>query len=312
MPSKTEYFFTYKTNIKERWKNRPIIEVLVSEFRTRTKEYFLDALQFGVITVNDEIVKPTKKLGMQDILRHTVHMHEPPQPKINIIKWEEDYVVVYKPSGIPCHPTGGYINYSVTKSLLDDKKVACVNRLDMPVSGVLILAFDNYTKCLEGIRNSEKIYVAKVCGMFPDEISVDKRIKCVEGRIRYINDDGKECLTLFRRLKYANGYSLVECKPITGRTHQIRIHIQSIGFPIVNDIIYGEKEVPKLPQYNKNCNADISKFEDRKKYECIVKYCKGENNRAFNTKDYHICLHAWKYIYNNREYVTKWPEWCRL
>lgn len=309
--SKTEYFFTYKTNIKERWKDRPVIEVLVSEFRTRTREYFLAALECGVVTVNDEIVRPNRKLGMRDVLKHTVHMHEPCPPVIDIIKWEEDYVVVNKPAGIPCHPTGGYINYSVTKALMNEKKVACVNRLDMPVSGVLILAFHNYAKCLEAIREAKKIYVAKVRGLFPDEISVDKRIKCVEGRTRYVSDDGKECLTFFRRLEYADGYSLVECRPITGRTHQIRIHLKSIGFPILNDIIYGDGKISESYR-SIGCNASIDEFQDKKKYECIVKNCKGENNRAFNSKDYHICLHAWKYIYNSTEYVAELPQWFKI
>lgn len=310
-PAKTEYFFTYRTNVKERWKNRSVVEVLASEFRTRTREYFLDALECGVITVNDEVVGPSRRLGMHDVLRHTVHMHEPQQPTIDVIKWEEDYVVVNKPPGIPCHPTGGYLNYSVTRSLFQDTKVGCINRLDMPVSGVLILAFNNHARCFEAMKGAEKIYVAKVCGVFPSEARVDKRIKCVEGRTRYVSDDGKECLTLFRRLEYRNGHSIVECRPITGRTHQIRIHLQSIGFPVVNDIIYGAGEAAAVPSRG-SCSADISGFEDRRKYECIVKHCRGENNRSFNTRNLHICLHAWKYTYNNTEYVAELPGWCAL
>lgn len=308
---KTEYFFTYRTNIKERWRDRPIIDVLAQEFRTRPREYFLAALACGAITVNEEIVGPERRLSMQDVLRHTVHMHEPEQPTIDVIRWEEDYVVVNKPPGIPCHPTGGYINYSVTKTLLSDRKAACVNRLDMPVSGVLIIAFNNHSKWLAAIRDAQKIYVARVAGGFPDAIEVNRRISCVEGRVRFVSDCGKDCLTLFRRLEYKNGHSLVECRPVTGRTHQIRIHLQSIGFPILNDIIYGDGQAP-APQPPDLCTASIDKFEDRERYECVVRHCRGRSNRSFAIKDLHICLHAWRYIYNNTEYTADLPEWTRL
>ncbi|CAD26587.1 similarity to HYPOTHETICAL PROTEIN OF THE FAMILY OF PSEUDOURIDINE SYNTHASES YD36_YEAST [Encephalitozoon cuniculi GB-M1] len=305
-----EYFFTYRTNVKERWYRKPIIDVLVSEFRTRTRDYFLSALECGVITVNGEAVKPTRILGMGDVIRHTVHIHDPAHPEIGVIKEEGDYIVVNKPPGIPCHPTGGYREYCVTKALFGDEKVACINRLDMPVSGVLILAVRNHSKCLEAIRDAKKIYVAKVYGMFPDKVDVDKRIGCTEGRYRHVNAGGKACLTLFRRLEYRDGYSLVECRPVTGRTHQIRIHLQSIGFPIANDIMYGDGEAPPPPQNDGVCNAEIDGFDDKRKYECIVRHCKGRNNRSFITKDHYICLHAWKYTYNGIEYEADLPGWC--
>ncbi|KAG5859683.1 pseudouridylate synthase [Encephalitozoon hellem] len=305
-----EYFFTYRTNVKGRWCGRPVIDVLASEFRTRTRDYFLSALECGVITVNEEVVEPTRMLRIGDVIKHTVHIHEPSHPEIDVIKAEEDYVVVNKPSGIPCHPTGGYREYSVTRALFGDQKVACINRLDMPVSGVLIIATRNYSKCLESIRDAVKIYIAKVCGMFPDSVAVDKGIKCTEGKNRHVSDEGKACLTLFRRLEYKDGHSLVECKPVTGRTHQIRIHLQSIGFPIINDVMYGDGVQPPLPQ-DDVCHADINGLGDRRMYEYVVKHCKGRSNRSFVAKGHYICLHAWKYIYNGIEYVASLPGWCR-
>ncbi|TBU19711.1 putative pseudouridine synthase [Ordospora colligata] len=306
-----EYFFTYRTNAKERWYNKSLLDVLEHEFRTRSREYFSQALECGVITVNGNMIDTSTIIKPNDVLQHTVHIHEPPIPCINVIKKEKDYMVVNKPAGIPCHPTGGYREYSITRALFGDSKVACVNRLDMPVSGVLIIAFENHTKCLDAIKAAEKVYLAKVCGMFPDKVTVDKKIECLSGRYRRVGDNGKECLTMFKRLRYSDGYSIVECRPVTGRTHQIRIHLQSIGFPIVNDVIYGSGELP-ISLHSSECNANIDQFEDKKKYECIIKNCKGKNNRSFITRDHHICLHAWKYIYNNTEYVAEIPEWCDL
>jgi len=286
------HFFTYKTHIKLRWKNRPLIEVLVSEFRTRTKEYYLGAIEAGVISVNEEKVKPEYKLKDLDIIYHTVHSHEPTPMPIEIIKDEGDYVVVNKPAGIPVHPTGGYHYYSVTKSLFPNETVGCINRLDMPVSGVLIIVRRNHKEAFGMIGGATKVYVAKVRGEFPsgetkenegklggkgnegklggkgneenegtdngtishpspshspcssqgNVITVNEPIGKYNGTFYDVKKGGKESKTEFRRLKYQNGYSLVECRPITGRTHQIRIHLKHLGYPIVNDLLYNKGE----------------------------------------------------------------------
>lgn len=301
------YFHTFRTYVKERWKNKSLVDVLEYEFRTRTREYYIEAIECGVITVNDIIVKPSYKLQLVDYIKHTVHMHEPIAPAINTISMENDYCVVYKPAGVPCHPTGGYLEYSVTRKLFGDKKVACVNRLDIPVSGVLIIAFDDFKNTMMKISNAVKIYIAKVKGDFPDFVNCIKKIYCEEGRRRFIDERGKECQTLFRKIKFVDGYSFVECRPITGRTHQIRIHLQSLGFPIVNDIIYGESKRENFV-FVKNCNV---KNDGDKKINCILKHCKGENNRSFLSQENFICLHAWKYKFNEKWYEAKLPEWAQ-
>lgn len=309
----SEHFYTYKTNVKERWKNRSIIDILVLEFRTRNKEYFLEAIECGVITVNDKIIKPNYKLKLTDYIKHTVHMHEPEVEEIKIIKKEDEYIVVYKPAGVPCHPTGGYMKYSVTKKLCGDDKVACVNRLDMPVSGVLIITYKNLSNSMMKINETEKVYVAKVEGYFPDEIDCKKKIYCEEARRRFVDERGKECRTLFKRIKYENGYSLVECRPITGRTHQIRIHLQSLGFPILNDIIYGkDTEIVNEAEFTKNCQLKWEEETDKIKMSCVLKHCRGENNRSFDIKNKFICLHAWKYKFNDQWYEAEWPVWTNL
>ncbi|KAK6089824.1 hypothetical protein P3W45_001172 [Vairimorpha bombi] len=311
MSNTLEYFYTYKTNVKERWKNKSIIEILVYEFRTRSREYFMEAIECGVITVNDKLIRPNYKLQLTDYIKHTVHMHEPEVEDINIIKREDEYLVVHKPAGIPCHPTGGYIEYSITRKLFGDARVACVNRLDMPVSGVLIITFKNLSTSMKKISETEKVYVAKVKGSFPDEVDCRNKIYCEEGRRRFVDERGKECQTLFRRLEYKNGYSLIECRPITGRTHQIRIHLQSLGFPIENDVIYGDAKQSE-PIFIKNCQYKWNEETDKIKMECVLKYCRGENNRSFELRNKYICLHAWKYKFNDTWYEAKWPEWTNL
>ncbi|KAI5168566.1 hypothetical protein PAEPH01_0239 [Pancytospora epiphaga] len=309
------HFHTYKTHTKLRWKDRGIVEVLVAEFRTRKYEYYIEAIQKGVITVNGRIVSPNYKLKDLDVIQHTVHFHEPISPPIKIIKKEEEYIVVNKPAGIPVHPTGGYLHYSITKTLFPDTEVGCVNRLDMPVSGVLILTLKNRVNSYDLLKSAEKIYIAKTRGFFPETAVVDEPIGTRDGRIHEIMKNGKASKTLFERIAYKNGISLVKCQPITGRTHQIRIHIKHLGFPIINDILYGEKETmleSTDPCLYEPCREDPNNFLEKEKYECIIKHCTGENNRSFHVVNSFICLHAWKYKYNNTVYEAEWPEWANL
>lgn len=307
-----KHFYTYETHTKLRWRNRPLIDVLCEEFTTRTREYYEKAINCGVITIGNKRVNPSYKLKDMDIIYHSVHFHEPIPKKIDIIKDEGDYVVVNKPAGIPAHPTGGYVFYSVTKALFPNEKVGCVNRLDLPVSGVLIIVRKNHEKVHDMLENASKYYVAKVKGFFPDEEIVDKPIGATNGRMYDINDKGKASKTLFKRLNYQNGHSIVQCQPITGRTHQIRIHLKYLGFPIVNDMLYGDGKDPLSDDSYESCDEDISEYDDQIKYKCIVDHCKGENNRSFHFKNSFICLHAWKYEFNGNVYEAEWPIWTNL
>lgn len=307
------HFYTYQTHTKLRWMRQPLIDVLAREFRTRPYEYYAEAIEKGVVTVNQKIVSPGYRLKDLDVIYHTVHFHEPQPPKINVIEEEGDFVVIDKPAGIPVHPTGGYFYYSVTKSMFPDDTVGCVNRLDMPVSGVLIIVLRDHTRGYDLLKTAEKIYVAKVAGEFPEAAEVDRPIGTVDGRVHCIMEGGKPSKTLFRRLAYRNGHSLVQCQPITGRTHQIRIHLKSLGFPIVNDILYGDGKEPEgVCGGAHGCTEDISQYGDREKYECVVKHCRGENNRSFHMMNAFICLHAWKYTYNGKTYESAWPSWAVL
>jgi len=311
-----KYFHTHETHVKLRWRGKHLIDVLASEFRTRSRRYYLESIEHGAVTVNNEKVQPTYRLKDLDIIRHTVHVHEPIPPEVKIIKKEKDYWVVNKPSGIPCHPTGGYFEYSVTRSLFNDTAVGCVNRLDMPVSGVLIITLSNSNLAHNLLGSAEKVYVAKVKGRFPSDVVVDKAVGLVGGRIFDVTDTGKPSCTHFKLLEYKDGHSLVECRPITGRTHQIRIHCKFLGFPILNDILYGsassaERE-PRDDTDGDAYNCDEEYIEGDERHNCIIRNCKGTMNRTFEICDSFICLHAWKYTFNGTTYEAPWPEWASL
>ena len=117
-------------------------------------------------------------------------------------------------------------------------------------------------KMVDQIKNREvsKEYIAKVVGEFPiEELVVDKPLCTYDPRVslNIIDEEkGKEAKTTFKRISYDGEHSIVLCKPHTGRTHQIRVHLQYLGHPIINDPIYSSPSVWGR-NLGKNCEFDI-------------------------------------------------------
>lgn len=204
----------------------------------------------GKIKVNDEIVSPDYKIKNSDQITSFVHRHENPviASKINIIKETDDLLIINKPSSIPVHSAGKYRLNTILGILSKEyshEDLFSVHRLDRMTSGVLILA-KNSKKAAElsqkiTSRCTAKEYVCKVEGEFPEnEVICDAKLDILDQKLgfRFVNDKGKECRTKFKRLFTDGKTSIVHCKLETGRTHQIRVHLQFLGFPITNDPFY--------------------------------------------------------------------------
>ena len=181
---------------------------------------------------------------------------------------DEDLLLIDKPAGYVCHPTKSHYNGTmangVAKYMLDtgqNFKIRFINRLDMDTSGVLALGKNSHAQAdlvKQMKRDSvEKIYRAIVCGAFPADVTegtVDLPIGYdPEGGIgRVITKDGKPSVTHYRVLRTIpstdpnTGWSLVELRLESGRTHQIRVHMAHIGHPVLGDPLYGEPD-PVLP-----------------------------------------------------------------
>ncbi|CEP61238.1 uncharacterized protein LALA0_S02e09846g [Lachancea lanzarotensis] len=252
------YYFTYKTFCKMRWRDRPLIDIFVSEFRDREESYYRKTIAKGSVMLNDKPANLESIVRNGDLIMHNIHRHEPPVTSrpVKIVFEDKDIFVIDKPSGIPVHPTGRYRFNTITKILQRQMGIAVhpCNRLDRLTSGLMFLAktpagADRMATQLKA-REVKKEYIARVVGEFPVEsLTVSKALRCVEPRLALnavCNPDeegAKEAETVFTRVSYDGHTSLVKCQPHTGRTHQIRVHLQYLGHPIANDPLYSNPQV---------------------------------------------------------------------
>ncbi|GHJ84424.1 hypothetical protein NliqN6_0826 [Naganishia liquefaciens] len=268
------YYHPYRTNVKQRWIGRQILEVISTEFRDRSVDYYRHALASGVTKVNGKVVGPEYLLKNGDRIENTVHRHEPPVTVSPILLLHRDdekqFIVISKPGSVPVHATGRYYKHTVLEMLKSDLGITAysVNRLDRLTSGLMILALTG--KASTGLAEEfikghvKKEYLARVIGEFPEEeIVVDQSLLTIDRQMGVVicTPDGKDAKTIFKRVHYdaARNQSVVHCKPITGRTHQIRVHLQYIGHPIVNDPLYGTSEIwgPNLGRGGVDLTPDI-------------------------------------------------------
>jgi 23S rRNA pseudouridine955/2504/2580 synthase len=168
----------------------------------------------------------------------------------NIIFEDENLIAIDKPSGLAVQGGSG-IEISVD-DYISKKKWQLVHRLDKDTSGILLIAKNQESAdfLTEQFRNKtiKKTYLALVYGVLKKEsgtinIPLKKKFIDKSEKVRPDFIEGKEAITDYKLLKNFADYALVELSPITGRTHQLRVHTKEIGHPIINDVKYGGGKV---------------------------------------------------------------------
>lgn len=220
------------------------------------------------ILIKDWNILKERIVERHDIIYHSRHMHEPniPWPEgdelllfdfgkaFSTVYQDSDILVVNKPPGVPSHPKSNF-RYNtateITKRALHLKNVWLCHRLDKATSGILILALNRecckeITEMMQTEGSVRKEYLARVKGEFPEKpfyINCPIFLVNISGGYLMPSNETKQiplAITQFERITYNKDLneSIVICRPITGRTHQIRIHLRNIGFPISNDYMY--------------------------------------------------------------------------
>jgi len=223
-------------------------------------------IDLGKVQVNGEVIKAGYKLKGGEII--DVKIELPPtefSPEsenipLNVIYEDEDIIVINKPSGLIVHPGAGRSRGTLVNALLfhypevatvgSMERPGIVHRLDGETSGVMVVArsIHAYRSLQRQFKNREvdKTYIGLVWGKFSQK---GGKIEWAIGRhphdrkkFSVRSRKPKEAITVFSVLYEGKDFSVLEIKPVTGRTHQIRVHLAAAGHPIIGDRRYGRKE----------------------------------------------------------------------
>lgn len=217
-----------------------------------------------VVTVG-KVRKANYKLALGDEVKITLPEAVPVAIEaenilLDIFYEDDDIIVVNKARGMVVHPAAGVNSGTLVNALLyhcDDLsgingeiRPGIVHRLDKDTSGVMVCAKNDkaHVNLAEQIRTkaAHRIYLAIVNGNIKEEAGIIKgdigRHPIERKKMAIVKENGKPAVTHFKVLERFGDFTLVECKLETGRTHQIRVHMASIGHPLVNDPKYGPKK----------------------------------------------------------------------
>ncbi len=213
------------------------------------------------VLVNDKVVSNSYSVKMEDVIEindkldYTISI-EPEDIPLDII-YEDDFLIVLnKKSGMVVHPAPGHYSGTLVNALLykygklggEDFRPGIVHRLDKDTSGLMIVAKTEEVleklSTMIGEKEVERRYLAIVDGVIPHETgTVDAPIgrdRNNRQKMAVTDVNGKEAITHFKVLERFSNNTLIECRLETGRTHQIRVHMSYIGYPINNDPLYGK------------------------------------------------------------------------
>lgn len=218
-------------------------------------------LQSGSVLVNGQSERSSYKLRPADQV--TVQIAETPKlhlvpPTLPVVYEDEDILVVDKPAGLAVHPGAGVAKEATVADFarlhtldIDKERPGIVHRLDRDTSGLLIIAktltAKTYLQAAFKHRDIHKTYLLLCVGRLKDSEAV---IHLPLGRNasrplqQAVVTGGREAITTYRVLEALPGYSYVEARPKTGRTHQLRAHFAALGHPIAGDTTYGPRSRP--------------------------------------------------------------------
>ena len=240
-------------------------------------------IEEGYVNRNGKPAKKNDKLNIGDEIAVTMPEAKPVDiaPKdipLEIVYEDEDVLVINKPKGLVVHPAAGHQEDTLVNGLLfthadrlsginGELRPGIVHRIDKDTSGLLAVAKNDlaHTVLASQLKDHSmaRTYEAIVCGSFKEDSGTvdapigrhptDRKKMCVNER------NGKPAVTHWEVVARYRGYTHVRCRLETGRTHQIRVHMASIGHPILGDTVYGRKK-PELGQTSQCLHAGVLCF----------------------------------------------------
>ncbi len=241
-----------------------VLDFLCRRFTYHERAQWEDLIGLGQVLLNGRSCVPRTILDRDDVLEYVPSDGEEPPVSTDytIVFEDQALLVIDKPGNLPCHPGGRYFRNTLWHLLKTERKAApffFVNRIDRETSGIVLVAKSAPAarNCQEQFQSGRvrKDYAVIVEGVFPagpvctegfllpDETSpVRKKQRFFPANSDFglkIPGEKQRCLTCFHRIDRHRGKSLVSAQPVTGRMHQIRATLFSLGYPVTGDKIYG-------------------------------------------------------------------------
>ena len=248
-------------NIKVNDESKKRIDAYLAEKTDYSRVTIQRLIDEKKITVNGKNIKASYKVQLDDAIEieeveaKEISLKAQDIP-VDVLYEDNDIIVINKPKGMVVHPANGNPDGTLVNAVMaickdslsgigGEIRPGIVHRLDKDTSGVIIVAKNDkaHINLSEQIKNHEveKTYIAIVRGNIPEnEATINMPIgRSTKDRKKMaVTKSGKNAVTHFKVLKRHNNYTLVEVKIETGRTHQIRVHLAEIGFPIIGDTVY--------------------------------------------------------------------------
>ncbi|EGQ3895672.1 TPA: RluA family pseudouridine synthase [Staphylococcus pseudintermedius] len=280
-------------NIEDATHHLQRIDKILPEFNSEwSRSQLQEWIKEGLIEVNGKAVKSNYKLKLGDRIEITekeVVEADIQAENLNLdIYYEDDDVaIVYKPKGMVVHPSPGHYTGTLVNGLMyqiknlsginGEIRPGIVHRIDKDTSGLLMVAKNDvaHRSLVEQLMSKtvKRKYIALVHGHIPHEFgTIDAPIgrNKNDRQSMAVVDDGKEAVTHFNVIETFKNYTLVECELETGRTHQIRVHMKYIGYPLVGDPKYGPKKTLEIG--GQALHAGLIGFEHPKTGEYIERF----------------------------------------
>lgn len=244
-----------------------IDKFLAAVIPDRSRVRIQEMIKEGRVTVRGALVRPSYRLTPGDVVVAHVSLEEDveliPQPMpLHVIYEDDDVAAVNKPAGMVVHPAPGHKAGTLANALLarfpelaglaegeeePSRRPGIVHRLDKQTSGLILVAKHEaarqFLQRQFKERGVQKTYVALVEGRLqPPNGVIDAPIgrhPYHRQRMSVVQRGGRPAQTVYYLIEYLNDYSLISAQPITGRTHQIRVHLAAIDHPVVGDGVYG-------------------------------------------------------------------------
>lgn len=253
--------------VKARMVGKRIDAYLSSRYPDYSRSVMQKVIDAQAVHVNGQAVKASYRVKLDDVIRVWLPelADDAPAPEdipLEVVYEDHAFTVVNKPAGMVVHPakgnwTGTLVNalqfhFDRLSTVAGEHRPGIVHRLDRDTTGLLIVAKDDlahrhlasqfeqrtihkeYLALVAGVPERDSDYIEKPIGFHPTN-----REKMA---IRLPEDGGKEAVTFYQVIERFRGHAYVRCKPLTGRTHQIRVHLAHIGHPILADKAYSGRD----------------------------------------------------------------------